>query len=218
MGAVKTLTELVVEITRDPMMKPSATIYAHELPLMIALHGEDAVQVKEEYEVHLPEGFTPEDEWERLRLKWERRRKKGQSSILLDSYPGGARSLAQVLGIALTGKLNKKYETESIQKSRDSRRVDGLGSVDNTQPIQVDVNPDGTLKVVANPVDKTATVRVKGLAVAPSTDTSPAAEVDTTNSDAIVDKVERLTTGKKPVAKAKAKTAVKGKAKAAKKA
>jgi len=155
-NATKQLNEVIVEITRDPMMKPSTTVYAHEVEILKHIHGEDAVRVVESYQVYAPEGFTVEDEFERLRLKYNRRLKPGQPDLLREAFPRGVFDLADALSMRLSGSVKTKYQTESIQKTRNDRRVVNADT-DTTKPERVDVrHTDG-----GDVVDKTVPVRVK---------------------------------------------------------
>lgn len=151
----KQLNEVVVEVTRDPMMKPSTTIYAHEVKLLESIHGEDSVNVVESYQVYAPDDFSPEDEYERLRLKYTRRLKPGQPDPLKEVFPRGVFDLAEALDMRLSGSVNRKYQTESVQKTRNARRV-VPADTDTSAPKRVEVKhtEDGQV------VDKTVSPRV----------------------------------------------------------
>jgi hypothetical protein len=161
----KTLSEVVVRVTRDPMMKPSTTVYEHEVPILAALHGEDAVEVVERYDVKVPEGFTVEDEFERLRMKYNRRTKPGRGNVLRAAYRNGPKDLAEVIGMSLSGRVSKRFQTESVQKISDPRRVDKK-VVDTTMPVTLRADREGRVFAETDAlVAKEATSpRVKDLA------------------------------------------------------
>lgn len=213
----KTLSEVVVRVERDPMMKPSTTVYEHEVPILAALHGEDRIEIVERYDVVMPDNFTVEDEWERLRMKYQRRPKPGKGKPLDTAYRNGPKQLAEVIGVAMTGKVTKRYQTESVQKVNDPRRVDNK-TVDTTAPVTLRTRPDGTVIADArNPVvEEASSPRVKDLGqpvnVGGDVGRVPKAPLEGQPGDGdpktIVGKAERLAakaeTGKAPRAKPKA--------------
>lgn len=120
---MKTLTEVIAKIVRDPMMKPSTTVYEWELPILAELHGEDAVVEVERYQVRMPENFTPADEYERLRAKYERRLKPNQPSPLQAVWGKNARALADHLSMAM-GAAEKRFAEASVQKNHNPRKIE----------------------------------------------------------------------------------------------
>lgn len=125
----KTLTEVVVVIEKDTMMKVPTTVYEHEVPVLIELHGEDKVQVHEQYEVYAPEDFVVADEYERMKAKYGMRLQGGQPNPVVQVWGKGASALANHLGLP-RGNAVKHVLNESEQVVRDPRRVgageDGL--------------------------------------------------------------------------------------------
>lgn len=122
----KTIKEVVVVVTKDPMMKTPVTVYEHEVLVLQEVHGEDAVEVKEEYEVYVPEGFTAADEYERMLAKYGFRLQRNQPHPVVAIWGKGPQALADHLGIAV-GRRTKRVMNESEQTVRDPRRVDATG-------------------------------------------------------------------------------------------
>lgn len=119
----KTLKEVVVVIEKDTMMKIPTTVYEHEVLVLIEIHGEDKVQVKEEYEVYAPDDFVVADEFERMKAKYGRRLQSGQPHPVEQAWGKTAAGLADHLGMP-RGKAAKHVLNESEQIVRDPRRVD----------------------------------------------------------------------------------------------
>lgn len=91
--AVK-LSECVVQIERNEVTKIGATVFAHELRVLHAVHGEDRIQVIEEYEVEVS-GFKVRDEYERLKRRYNN---KLVGDVVAKAYPTYLQ-LADELGI-----------------------------------------------------------------------------------------------------------------------
>lgn len=109
---VTTLEEVVISIRRNELTTIPARVWAHEVPILEQVHGEDKLSEEERYDVTV-EGFNVRDEWERLRRLYNN---KLNPQMVERAYPMGVAQLAEELGIKLDAKDARKKAASSQQE------------------------------------------------------------------------------------------------------
>lgn len=104
----------VVDITKDPMMKPVLRVYEHEIAILEELHGADNIHVRESTERELPISGSAEAEYARLETRYGR----NGLAALRATYPS-VMELASASGLSVEG---------SRRRSRSSRTKDAKQS------------------------------------------------------------------------------------------
>lgn len=89
------LDQHVVMVTRDPMMKVPTTVLDHEIPILIALHGEENVAIVETRKVKLT-NVSPGSEYDRLTSKYE---KSSVAGVVQAVYGNNPSLLAEDMGL-----------------------------------------------------------------------------------------------------------------------
>lgn len=106
------LNECVVYLARNELTKIPVTVFEHEVPVLIAVHGDDKVQIVETYEVEI-EGFSVVDEYERLKRRYNT---KATPEAVTKAFPMGLRQLAGDLGVKVDESEARKKAAASQQE------------------------------------------------------------------------------------------------------
>lgn len=114
-GSDPVLTECDVLVTKGLETAIATTVFKHELPILMAAHGPDRVEVAAEREVIVP-GFNPAAEWARLARKYKSR----NTDNLERAYPLGLEQLEQRTGYRA---LAYEAPTEALIKVRERPAV-----------------------------------------------------------------------------------------------
>ena len=88
----------VVDIVKDPMMKPVMRVFEHEIAILEEIHGADNVVVREDTARDLPIVPTAEEEYSRLETRYGR----NGIAALRKVYPG-VEDLARASGLSTSG-------------------------------------------------------------------------------------------------------------------
>ena len=109
-GVTVELVQCQVEITRDPMMKPVTTVFAHEVLILQVVHGDDNIQILDETPVTV-ENFTVGGEYDRLRNKYE----AGNTGALKEVFGSNPKRLADELGLPWHGGSGARTKAKVVQ-------------------------------------------------------------------------------------------------------
>lgn len=110
------MTSVIVDITKDPMMKPSLRVFEHEIPILEVLHGPDNVNVREDTAREDEFEGTAESEYSRLETRFGR---AGQAA-LRHVYPS-PRDLASEAGIKAPAgrkRVGSRNASKDVNQSR----------------------------------------------------------------------------------------------------